>query len=402
MIRASLVLAVAAAVFAVLGVAGASAASGKTSGTAASSGLGIGAGNGCIAHRPNYVEDVFEAHYLAGCSGHDEPELDPVSSAPGSAQDLTWKFVLPSDGAFPVSATGPTFWFGGTVADLKSLFGQAFLEVQFYPDALVHNCTPNGGYVVSYAPNTYTVCSPVWSLTATGQKPNFHEPAAFNAMLTTGNKHAPLVMHAGDTIDIHFHVVSQNQGWNIDVTDETTGQSGTIVLNSSSGPLLPAYDTQTIGNALKWGAVYDTPNSFVWEIGHTSPFTSPASQFCIPGQPICDSFDSAPWAGTSPIQIKSVTFGDGSQPTQWATVSDTGGKAEVLGNSFVGPTPCAGYGGPFCIYPWFTQGTSGLHYGVDYPDETNNLGGVDQFAQTQECGGPFGPDSTYCANVVLP
>ena len=36
------------------------------------------------------------------------------------------------------------------------------------------------------------------------------------------------------------------------------------------------------------------------------------------------------------------------------------------------------------------------------PDETNNLGGVDQFAQTEECGGPFGPNSTYCANVVLP
>jgi hypothetical protein len=28
------------------------------------------------------------------------------------------------------------------------LFGQAFLEVQFYPDAIVRNCTPNGGFVV--------------------------------------------------------------------------------------------------------------------------------------------------------------------------------------------------------------------------------------------------------------
>jgi hypothetical protein len=402
MVRASLVLAVVAAALAVFGIAGASAASGKPSG-AASAGTATGAsGGGCIAHRPNYIEDVFESHYVAGCSGHDEPELDPVSSAPGSAKDLTWRFVLPSDGTFPVSATGPTFWFGGTVTDLKSLFGQAFLEVQFYPDALVHNCTPNGGFVVSYAPNTYTVCSPVWSIHATGQKPNFHEPAAFNAMLTTGSKHAPLVMHAGDTIDIHFHVVSQNEGWHIDVTDEATNQSGTIVLNSADGPLLPAFDKQEIGNALSWGSVFDTPNSFVWEIGHTSPFTSPASAFCVPGQSICDSFDAAPWAGTSPIQIKSVTFGDGSQPTQWATVSDTGGKAEVLGNSFVGPTPCSGYGGPFCIYPNFTLGSSGLHYGVDYPDETNNLGGVDQFAQTQQCGGPFGPDSTYCATVVLP
>ena len=98
-------------------------------------------------------------------------------------------------------------------------------------------------------------------------------------------------MHAGDTIDLHFHVVSQNQGWHIDVTDESTGGAGTIVLNSADGPLLPAFDTQEIGNALGWGLVNDTPNSFVWEIGHTSPFTHPASQFCIPGQPICQSFN---------------------------------------------------------------------------------------------------------------
>ena len=362
-------------------------------------------GSGCIAHRPNYIENRFEVQYSAGCSGHDEPELDPVSSAAGSARDLTWRFVLPSDRSVNVSATGPTFWFGGTVTDPKSLFGQGFLEVQFYPDSVVSNCTPNGGFVVSYARNTYTVCSPVWSIHATGQKPVFHEPAAFNAMLTTGSKHQPLVMHAGDTIDIHFHVVSQNQGWHIDVTDETTGGSGTIVLNSADGPLLPAYDAQEIGNSLAWGGVHDTPNAFVWEIGHTSPFTSPGSQFCIPGQSICQSFNDSSWAGTSPIQIKSVTFGDGSQPTDWATVSDTGGKAEVLGNSFVGPTDCTSYGGPFCIYPWYTQGSSGVHYGVDFPDETSDLGGVDQFAQTQQCGGPFGPDSTYCDTrvpIVLP
>lgn len=46
-------------------------------------------GSGCIAHHPNYIEGVIEVGYAAGCSGHDEPELDPVSSAPGSARDLT-------------------------------------------------------------------------------------------------------------------------------------------------------------------------------------------------------------------------------------------------------------------------------------------------------------------------
>ena len=376
----------------------------------ASAAKATAAGTGCIAHHPNYIEDVFEPLYSAGCSGHDEPELDPVSSAPHSAKNFTWRFVLPSDGSFNVSATGPTFWFGGTVTDLKSLFGQAFLEVQFYPDSIVRNCNPNGAYVVDYAPNTYSVCSPVWSIHTTGQKPVFHEPAAFNAMLTTGAKHQPLLMHAGDTIDIHFHVVSTHEGWHIDVHDEATGQSGTIVLNSPDGPLLPAYDKQEIGNALGWGLVDDTPNSFVWEIGHTSPFTAPKSQYCIPGQTFCQSFNPPAWLGTSPIQIKSVTFdSDNSQPTQWATVSDTGGKAEILGDSFVGPTPCAAYGDPFCFYPHYTLGTSGFHYGsafpeypTTFPDDINNLKGIDQFAQTLDCGGPFGPDSTYCDTVVLP
>jgi hypothetical protein len=180
---------------------GVSAASGGgATSTVAAAKAGSSMGSGCIFHHPTYVEDVFEPSYVAGCSGHDEPELDPVSSAPHSAENLTWRFVLPSDGAFPVSATGPTFWFGGTVTDPNSLFGQSFLEVQFYPDAIVHNCMPNGGFVVSYAPNTYTVCSPVWSIHTTGVKPVYHEPAAFNAMLTTGAKHQPLIMHAGDSM----------------------------------------------------------------------------------------------------------------------------------------------------------------------------------------------------------
>lgn len=51
-------------------------------------------GSGCIAHHPRYVEGSFETKYLAGCSGHDEPELFPISNAPGSARDLTWTVIL--------------------------------------------------------------------------------------------------------------------------------------------------------------------------------------------------------------------------------------------------------------------------------------------------------------------
>jgi len=369
--------------------------------TAAATAYGLAAmpamadGSGCIAHHPRYVEGSFEVTYLAGCSGHDEPELFPISNAPGSARDLTWTVVLPTGGTFPVSTTGPTFWFGGTVTDPNSLFGQAFVELQFYPDALVTKCTPNGGFIVSYSPNTYTACSPVWKLTQTGKPGVFHEPAAFNAMLvddrSPGN---PLVMHAGDTITIHWYTTPAQDGFHVTVSDLTTGRSGTIVLNSKSdGPLMPAYDVQAVGNSLAWGLVNDAPNSFVWEIGHTSPFSTPPAEFCVPGETGCESYNAPAWAGTSPIQIKSVTFGDGSSAKKWAVVSDFGGKAEV--NQY-----CPVYGGPYCIYPWFTLGTTGYHFGVDFLDTLKDFGQADQFAQTTQCGGPFGPNSTYCATIL--
>jgi hypothetical protein len=350
--------------------------------------------SGCIAHRPKYIEGVFEVKYDSGCTGHDEPELDPVSTVPGSARELTWKAVLPSDGSFPVSATGPTFWFGGTVTDPKSLFGQAFVELQFYPDAVVSSCGQDGGFEVKFAPNSYSVCSPVWRLTSTGQKGVFHESAAFNAMLTDGTgPNNPLIMSAGDTITVHWFTTAAQDGFHVTVTDVTTGGSGTIVLNSSnSGPLMPAFNVQKIGDALGWGAVSDTPNSFVWEIGHESVFTGKGA-FCVPGQVGCDSYDAPAWAGTSPIQIQSVTFGDGSHPKEWAAVSDLGGKAEVAAT-------CSVYGGAYCIYPWYTLGKTGFHFGVDFPDTIEDFGQANQFQTTPQCGGPFGADSTYCDTVL--
>jgi hypothetical protein len=348
----------------------------------------------CIAHHPLNTSS-FGPYYTGGCTGHDEPELDPVSNLAGSARDLTWTVVLPSNGALPVDAVGPTFWFGGTVNDPHSLFGQAFVELQFYPNALVSMCEPDGGFTVSQVTGDYTVCSPVWKVTQTGTA----ELAAFNAMLTDGTKMHPLVMHAGDELTIHWFTTAAADGFHVTVHDLTTGGSGTIVLDSQTdGPLMPTFEKQLIGNALAWGIVNDTPNSFVWEIGHTSDFATPAAQFCEPGQTICDSYNARSWAGTLPIQIKSVTFADGSTAKKWAVVSDFGGKAEVLNAT---ESQCTGYGGPFCIYPWFTLGTTGFHYGVDFPGTVNDFGKVNQFQQEALCGGPFGPDTTYCDTVIV-
>ena len=165
--------------------------------------------------------------------------------------------------------------------------------------------------MLTHVPNAYTVCTPVWSIRTTGQKPVYHEPAEFNAMLTTGAKHAPLVMHAGDTIDLHFHLGSAGRGLaRRRRPTRRRAQSGTVVLNSAAGPIVPVFDTNELGNSLNWGIVNDTPNAFVWEIGHTSPYSSPASKFCLPGDPICDSYNEQSWLGFSPLKILSVGFGD--------------------------------------------------------------------------------------------
>ena len=63
---------------------------------------------------------------------------------------------------------------------------------------------------------------------------------------------------------------------------------------------------------------------------------------------------------------------------------------------------CASYGGPYCIYPWFAFNgvDNAFTYGADYPGTKFDYNQADQFAQTLQCGGPFGPGSTYCDTVL--
>ena len=358
----------------------------------------------CIGHHPQ--GDIW---YTGSCTGHDEPEIDPLSNAPGSAQDLTWTLVLPTNQAGTaeaqvgqVDAVGPTFWIGGTVSDPNSRFGQAFLELQFYPNSITTNCTSGGGYDVTYSANTYTACSPVWEVSKKGNS----ESAAFNAMLTDSATGGPLVMHAGDTITDHQYVTAARDGMHITVTDLTTGHAGTIVLDSKAdGPLMPAFSVQKIGNSLGWGLVNDAPNSLVWEIGHTGNYTQPAGQFCLPGsatKPPCYSFDVPSWLTFQPLQIKGVTFGNGTAARSWSVVSDTGGDAEILGNSFVGPTDCTGVGGPFCTYPFYAWNgkLNAFTYGGDYPGTTQDFGQALQFDQTEGCASPADGSPQYCSTVL--
>jgi hypothetical protein len=387
---------------AVLGLStSASAAGTNTSpGTVASGSAGASSAAHCLAH---VVGGNPYDYYTAGCTGHDEPELDPVSSAPGSAQNITWRAALPADGSVPVSSVGPTFWFGGTVKDTnpKKIGGEGFLELQFYPDSFTTKCTPGGGFQVKHEADVYTACSPVWTIAK--RKGQIIEPAAFNGMLTDAAGTGPFVMHALDIVDVHIWAPSPSAAYREQITDETSGEtSGVLVLNSpGDGPLTPEFSTQEIGNALDWGAVWDTPMAFVYEIGHSDLYGQNPGRFCIPGQTFCGSFNYANWHGQQPLRILNVTFGDGSHPVNWAVVSDTGGKAEVLGHSFVGPTHCTKYGGPFCIYPWFSWDGHAFNYGVNYPNTVARLSEANQFKQSPTCPADgVSPGRTYCDDIV--
>ena len=162
----------------------------------------------------------------------------------------------------------------------------------------------------------------------------------------------------------------------------------------------PAFDRQEIGNALGWGVVNDAPNSFVWEIGHRSDFSKRPGAFCAPGHNGCESYNWRAWRETTPIRILGVTFGDGSAARNWAVVSDYGGKAQILDPKETGST-CAHYGGPYCIYPWFTQNDDeSFTYGVNYPTTADDFGKANQFQRRPHCGGPFGKNSTYCMTLI--
>src|SRR5205085_1438810 len=130
-------------------------------------------------------------------------------------------------------------------------------------------------------------CSPVWTLEL--NKGQIIEPAAFNGMITNAAGTGPLVMHGRDVLDIHIWAPSMSDPYREQITDETSGETSAVLvlISPTDGPLTPQFDTNEIGNSLSWGGVWDTPMSFVYEIGHSDLYGPQPFQTCIPGQAIC-------------------------------------------------------------------------------------------------------------------
>ncbi len=50
----------------------------------------------------------------------------------------------------------------------------------------------------------------------------------------------------------------------------------------------------------------------------------------------------------------------------------------------------------------FNGKADALTYGANYPGTRFDYGKANQFATTPQCGGPFGPNSTYCVTIIKP
>ncbi len=350
----------------------------------------------CIGHHPQ--DFVW---YTGSCTGHDEPGLDPLSNHAGSAQDLTWRVILPSDGSTVVDAVGPTFWIGGAVTDPNSLDNQAFLELQFYPNSYANNCAAGGGYNVSYVPGDYTACSPVWEVSKTGNS----ESAAFNAMLTDSKTGGPLVLHAGDTMTDHQYVTAAADGMHITVSDLTTGHSGTIILDSKGGrPTDACLHHPATGQLARLGVSGRCAQLLrVGDRAHQQLHHS-RRQILPPRQrdQACLLTRQRGYSARLPsvadrnghVRRPQRTAGVGVSQRLWRR----GGNEASIAARPTDERRFCGY------YPWYTLnktgGSSYYTYGGDYPNVVNDFGQAAQFQLMLQCPSLSGPDTTYCATVL--
>jgi hypothetical protein len=248
----------------------------------------------CIdLHNPTSDDNRFEDNgtYV----GHDEPDLNWISSAPGSGNNVTWTFTLPRDpSALPTVATpgkdvthyfelSPAIWFSMNLCDSGSYpenpctpnsdknapateclsvapchgylgGGSAFMELQFYPPGF-------GPWAVgpSFDSTHWGAALTIDSLEAT---PNFAkinddctEPTNFSFIQRNGVPPGPpspqlsdlasstpnsqtLLMNPGDEIVAHvFDAPAPGGGHALEtlLQDVTTGQSGFVQASAANG-----------------------------------------------------------------------------------------------------------------------------------------------------------------------
>ncbi len=395
-------------------VAFASASSGQPKASGARASGSWGAEYHCFGVLPITGANSYEK----GCYGHDEPAIDPESSVPGSGQDITWTITLPKSSAKrSLLDLGPTFWVGATVSDQSAVAKRAFSELQFYPDSTLlpqkgHDistaCT-GFGFNVTPHPGTWSVCDFTWGLYGTAPA-NWQETAAYVKVLELSHSQRAFYMHSGDVVRVHVFNShnAKNEAEQV-VTDVTTGQTGSFIMDSNAvtgagsaanpgrgdGPLTLPYSTNSTNHPMPWGVVRGTPFAFAWEIGHSNIYTHSSQGECVPGQWDCFSYNTSKngWGAVSPLNIKSVTFAVGKstvRPSSYGTNDSQGGVSEDI-------LWCGQYRAPgtaMCSFPYYTYnpGAKAILFGTTYagtPAQDQFGQAPHQYAQVARCNGPL-------------
>lgn len=280
-------------------------------------------------------------HYV----GHDEPSVKFISTAPGSANHMTYLMQLAKDpaGTPTTSPTGTTTsdyaelsiapWFGLPLCDPNSYplnpctpdsdsngsaisdpnaAGSAFLEVQFYPPGY-------GPFLdnVSCDPTRYCASLHINSLECTFGfatcNNNCFETTNFAFIQTDGIPTGPpspqlsnvntftpdsktLFMNPGDALNVTIGDTSQ--GVRVDILDMTTGQRGFMVASAANG-YATTHIADCSGMPFDFHAEYSSAsqqNQVPWaaleggvlmedELGHFEPCNSVTNPFPIGGGP---------------------------------------------------------------------------------------------------------------------
>jgi hypothetical protein len=328
-------------------------------------------------------EAVFgEGHYV----GHDEPSLLYYSSQPHSGNQMQWQAQLPTDPS-PSNPTQtnksytfeltPAFWFGMAMCDTQSApnpvnnhsctpdsdsnittdanighhAGTAYMEMQFYPPGWVQefngpSCSatqwcaalnidslsedyPNGE-VQNATCQSETLGGLEYInyayITKNGVPQGPPNPLQFNATSATPDPSKDLMMNPGDKIRVTMH--DTVHGLRIDISDDTTGQTGFMVASAANGfgqmqfdptgsscnmipyDFHPMYDTSSPQTRVPWAAhsyniAYD-PETGHFDQCHGSINAQGSCQGSESGGRPADSDDNAcfPASASTLVQIE--------------------------------------------------------------------------------------------------
>ncbi len=308
-----------------------------------------------------------------------------VSNAPGTGENASFHFVLPSDIAvMPQGNLYATFWLGGIVADANSTSGggQAFLEFQFYPSPPAYtgegsgheDCLPNGAFNYVWTPgsNDWFACAIVWQLVGATATEN---AAIATPLDLAGGGDQIFELHSGDQIFVNYSGIAQTTPWNLAVSDVTEHASGTVVLQNGTPVLSPYYRTAA-SNILSWSASGVGAITFAYEIGHAlNPAipTNPVNGGCTPGDLNCDSYWPGKWSESGQMRLSLPVLGTGPDATFPAYIgfsSSQGGETEVNQSACLMPSFSTLRN---CMYPFYLYRSSTYSFTMDADLSVQNI-----------------------------